>query len=199
MKAMRKTTTRLYNWAIHKATNSRAPLWLGLLFLLEIFLLIPLDAVFMFFCLQKRKNILLYTMVATIASTVSGVAGYLLGHLLWDLIGEWIVPSMISTATFAKLTGYLVSYESWTIFFGGLVPLPLKALSLVAGVFNLGLVPFITFLAAARMVRFILIGATMAVYGEKVKLFVDRHFHKLFMVLGAKLAAAFLFFWVLAG
>ena len=89
-------------------------------------------------------------------------------------------------------------FESWTVFFGGLVPFPLKALSLVAGVFSLGVFPFIAFLAAARIVRFVLIGATMAIYGEKVKLFVDRHFHKLFMVLGAKIAAAFLFFWVLA-
>ena len=137
-------------------------------------------------------------MVATIASTISGLIGYLFGHFIWDLIGGWVVPNLISTSTFTKLTDYLVRFESWTVFFGGLVPFPLKALSLVAGVFSLGVFPFIAFLAAARIVRFVLIGATMAIYGEKVKLFVDRHFHKLFMVLGAKIAAAFLFFWVLA-
>lgn len=195
---MRSSTTRLYNWAIHKATSPKAPLWLGVLFFLELILLIPLDAVFMFFCLMKRRNIFLYIMVSTIASTISGVIGYLFGHFLWDLIGGWVVPNLVSTSTFAKLSGYMVSYENWTIFFGGLVPFPLKALSLVAGVFKLGIGTFATFLAAARLVRFALIGATMALYGEKVKIFVDRHFHKLFMVLGAKLAAAFLFFWVLA-
>lgn len=198
IRAMRSTTTRLYNWAIHKANHSKAPLWLGLLFFLEIVLIIPLDAVFMFFCLQNRRNIFLYTMIATIASTISGLVGYLFGHFLWDLIGGWVVPNLISTGTFTKLTGYLVKYESWTIFFGGLIPFPLKALSLVAGVFNLGILPFVLFLVTARLTRFILIGATMAIYGEKVKLFVDRHFHKLFLVLGAKIAAAFLFFWVLA-
>ena len=195
---MRRTSTRLYNWATNKATHKKAPLWLGLLFFLEIILLIPLDAVFIFFCLQKRKNIFLYILLATIASTISGLIGYLFGHFLWDLIGNWIVPNLISTNTFTKLTGYLLKFESWTVFFGGLVPFPLKALSLVAGVFGLGVFPFITFLAVARVARFVLIGATMAIYGEKVKLFVDRHFQKLFMIFGAKIAAAFLFFWVLA-
>ncbi len=195
---MRKSTTMLYSWAIHKATSSKAPFWLGLLFLMELCLLIPLDAVMMFFCLQKRKNIFLYIMVATVASTISGLIGYLFGHFLWDLIGGWVVPNLISTSSFANITGYMVKYESWAVFIGGFIPFPLKALSMVAGVFRLGIVPFITFLATARLLRFAIIGATMAVFGEKVKLFVDRHFHKLFMVLGAKVAAAFLFFWVLA-
>ena len=195
---MRKSTTRLYNWAIHKATSSKAPLWLALLFLLELVLLIPLDAVMMFFCLQRKKNIFLYIMIATLASTISGLVGYLFGHFLWDLIGSWVVPNVISTSSFASLSGYMVKYQIWTVFIGGFIPFPLKALSLVAGVFQLGVLPFITYLATARLLRFAIIGATMAVFGEKVKLFVDRHFHKLFMVLGAKVGAAFLFFWVLA-
>jgi hypothetical protein len=38
----------------------------------------------------------------------------------------------------------------------------------------------------------------MALLGEKVKIFVDRHFHRLFMLIGAKVAIALLFFWILA-
>jgi membrane protein YqaA with SNARE-associated domain len=195
---MKASTTKLYNWAIHKASSTKAPLWLGLLFALELFLFIPLDAILMFFCLQKRNNIFLYMMIATLASTISGLVGYLLGHFLWDLIGNWVVPHVISTGTFERLSGHMVQYENWAVFIGGLVPFPLKALSLVGGVFNLGILPFITCLAAARLIRFALIGGFVAMWGEKVKLFVDRHFHRIFMVIGAKVAVAILFFWVLA-
>ncbi len=195
---MKKSTTKLYNWALLKASSTRAPLWLALLFALELFLLIPLDAVLMFFCLQKRSNILLYIMIATLASTLSGLVGYLFGHFLWDLIGGWVVPHLISTSTFARFSAHFQLYETGAVFLGGLLPFPLKALSLVAGVFHLGILPFITYLAAARLLRFALIGCTMALWGERVKLFVDRHFHRIFMVLGAKIAAALLFFWVLA-
>jgi membrane protein YqaA with SNARE-associated domain len=198
MSPMRRSTTKFYNWANEKASSTKAPLWLGLLFALEFALFIPLDAVLMFFCLQKRNNIFLYVLLATVASTISGLIGYLLGHFLWDLVGGWVVPTLISTSTFANLSGHMQMYETWAVFFGALIPFPLKALSIVAGVFHLGIGPFVTYLAAARLLRFSLIGGTMAIWGEKVKVFVDKHFHRIFMVIGAKTAAALLFFWALA-
>lgn len=195
---MKRSATKFYNWANEKAASSKAPLWLALLFTLEFALFIPLDAVLMFFCLQKRNNILLYILLATIASTISGLVGYLLGHFLWDLVSGWVVPTLISTATFAHLSAHMQAYQAWAVFFGALVPFPLKALSVVAGVFQLGIGTFATYLAAARLVRFTLIGGTMAIWGEKVKTFVDKHFHRIFVVIGAKTAVAFFFFWALA-
>ena len=195
---VKKSTTKLYHWAIQKASSTKAPLWLALLFALELVLFVPLDAILMFFCLQKRSHIFLYIMIATIASTFSGIIGYLIGHFLWDLIGDWIVPHLIATTAFDRLSGHFHLYENWAVFFGALIPFPLKALSLVAGVFQLGLFPFITYLATARLLRFALIGGTMAMWGERVKVFVDRHFHRIFMLIGAKIAVAMILFWVLA-
>lgn len=195
---MKRHSTKLYNWALDKASSKRAPLWLATLFGLELFLLIPLDAVMAFFCLQKRSNIFLYVMIASVASTISGLAGYLLGHFLWDLIGNWVVPHLISTSSFEKMSSHIVQYENWAVFFGSLLPFPLKILSIAGGVFHLGVLPFVSCLAVARVLRFTLTGVAMAFWGEKVKTFMDRHFHSIFMVLGAKIAGAILFFWILA-
>lgn len=194
---MKKGSTKLYNWAIEKASSEKAPLWLGILFSLELALLIPLDAVMMFFCLQRRQSIFLYIAIATVASTISGLLGYFFGHFLWDLIGNWVVPNLISTGAFDRFSGHLQAYENWAVFFGALIPFPLKALSVVSGVFHFGVFPFALCLAGARILRFALIGIAMAVWGEKVKAFVDKHFHRLFLLLGAKIAAAGLFFWFL--
>jgi len=190
--------TNLYNWSIAKASSSKAPYWVGLIFFLEIFLILPLDAILMFFCLQNRKNTFLYIAVATFASTLSGLIGYFLGHFLWDLIGPYVVPYLISAASFARVSGHFQEYENWALFIGGLIPFPLKALSLAAGVFQLGPLPFALWMIAARLLRFSLIGGAMYIWGEKVKGFVDRHFHRIVMVVGAKVAMAFLFFWALA-
>ena len=195
---MRRSTTKFYNWGLKKASSSKAPLWLALLFAMEIVLFVPLDAILMFFCLQKRNNILLYIMIATLASTLSALLGYLLGHFLWDLIGNWVVPHLISTSAFTRISLHMQAYENWAVFFGALLPFPLKALSLVTGVFHLGIAPFLTFFATARLIRFSLIGGAMALWGEKVKSFLDRHFHRIFLVVGAKMAVALFFFWVLA-
>jgi membrane protein YqaA with SNARE-associated domain len=193
-----KPPSRLYLWAIQKASSPKAPLWIGLLFVLELFLFIPLDAILMFFCLQNRSRIFLYASIATIASLASGLIGYLLGHFLWDLIGPYVVPHVITTASFDKISSQFQSYENWAVFFGGFIPFPLKALSLGAGVFRLGILPFMLCFAAARTLRFLLIGGMMAIWGEKVKLFVERHFSRIIMVIGAKVAMIFLFFWVFA-
>ncbi len=195
---MKTRSAKFYHWAIDKASSEKAPLWIALLFSLELFLFVPLDAVMMFFCLQKRRNIVLYILITTIASTLSGFLGYLLGHFLWDLVGGWVVPHLISFASFEKMSGHIQHYENWAVFLGSLIPFPLKILSVVSGVFHLGIPAFITYLATARLIRFALIGGMMAIWGERVKLFVDKHFHRIFMILGAKIAAASALFWIIA-
>lgn len=192
------SSSKFYNWAIHKANSPQAPLWIALLFFLELFLFIPLDAILMFFCLQNRSRIFLYVFIAAIASLGSGIIGYLLGHFLWDLVGSYIVPHLISVAQFDRISGHFQVYEHWAIFFGSLLPFPLKALSLTAGVFHFGLLPFSLCMVFARLVRFLLIGGAMALWGERVKNFVERHFHRILVVVGAKVAVALAFFWVLA-
>lgn len=195
---MRENTQKLYGWATHKALSTKAPFWLGLLFFLELLLFFPLDALMIFFCSQKKANIFLYILIATIASTLSGMIGYVLGHFLWDLVGPYIVPHIISSASFERVFSHMHEYGFWAVFFGALLPFPLKLLSVVAGVFQLGLFPFIGYLVLARFLRFSFIGILMAFWGEQVKNFFDRHFHRLFVLLGAKIAGALLFLWAVA-
>jgi len=195
---MEKKHSKFYNWAIQKAHSSKAPLWVGLLFFLELVLFIPLDAVLMFFCLENRKNIFLYVGIAAIASVFSGLIGYLAGHFLWDLIGSYVVPHLVSSSSFSHLSNHFQLYENWAVFIGGLVPFPLKALSLTAGVFHLGLLPFFLCLSCARILRFLLVGTAILLWGESIKNFVERHFHRIIFIIGAKMAMIFLLFWAIS-
>jgi len=192
---MISTTQPLYQWALRKAHSPRAPFWVALLFGLELVLLIPLDAVLMFFCLQKRSRTLLYVFIAALFSVVSGVMGYLVGCFLWDLVGSYVVPYLISPAFFAKISSHFQMHESLAVFFGALLPFPLKALSLTAGVFKLNLPAFIGYIAAARLVRFLFVGGAMFFGGEPVQRFVERNFSKILLVLGAKATIVFIAIW----
>lgn len=194
---MRAHTAKVYNWAMQKAESQKAPLWVGILFSLELILFLPLDAVLMFFCLQNQKRTLLYVLIATFASTLSGLIGYLLGHFLWNLIGDYVVPSLVTLSSFNQISHQFQVYENWAVFFGALLPFPLKAFSLAAGVFHLGIWPFFFCFILARLLRFSLIGCAVILWGEKVKNFVDRHFHHIFLAIAAKIALASLFFWVI--
>jgi membrane protein YqaA with SNARE-associated domain len=195
---MKTKTTKLYHWATEKANSKHASIWISLLFSLEIFLFIPLDAILMFFCLQNRQKIPYYVSIAAIASVVSGCLGYFLGHFVWDWIGSYIVPHLISFSLFENIGSHFAQYENWAVFLGALLPFPLKAISLAAGVFHLPLFPFISCLAAARLLRFMIVGSAMAFWGEKVKIFMDKHFHYIILLIGAKIALAVGFFWLMA-
>jgi membrane protein YqaA with SNARE-associated domain len=195
---MKTSTTKLYNWALLKANSTGAPWWIALLFGLELFLFIPLDAILIFFCLQNPKRTFLYVLIAAVASTLSAILGYMIGHFLWDLIGSYIVPHLISTSFFERVSSHLQLYENWAVFLGALLPLPMKAISLTSGVFHLAFLPFFCCVLAARLLRFGLVGGAMVLWGESVKTFVDRHFHRIILLVGAKLAAALILFWAIA-
>jgi len=195
---MAVNTGRIYQWAIQRTESRRAPLWMALIFLLELILVIPLDMILVFFCLQKREWIFLYVMIAALASTISGLGGYLLGHFLWDLIGPYIVPNLISATAFDHFAVHYQNYENWAVFAGSFLPLPMKVISLSAGIFHLGLGTFLGFLFFARLLRFALVGFAMYLWGEQVKAFVDRHFRGLFWMIGAKIAIGFAFFYAIA-
>lgn len=193
---IRAATTKIYNWATEKASSTKAPLWIGLLFFLELFLLLPLDAVMIFFCLQNPRKTFLYVVITALMSTLSGVVGYFLGHFLWDLIQPYVVPYLISASFFERLSTHLQAYSSWTVFLGALLPFPIKAISLASGAFHLNLTGFIVGLLAARLIRFTFIGCLVLLWGEKVKVFLDKHFHNISVAIGIKIIAAILFFWL---
>ncbi|MDE3046347.1 MAG: VTT domain-containing protein [Verrucomicrobiota bacterium] len=195
---MKAYALKVYQWATEKAASERAPLWIGLLFFMELFFFIPIDAILAFFCLQAPRRTFLYVVIASVASTLSGVAGYLLGRFLWDLIGPYVVPSLVSVSLFERISGHFQTYETGAVMLGCFLPFPLKAISLAAGVFKIGVVPFASAMLVARLLRFALVGGAMLVWGDKLKIFLDRHYHRLMLLVGAKIAAAFLFFWILA-
>lgn len=189
---------KLYQWALQRTESKHAPLWVGLFFFLELVLFIPLDVVLIFFCLQNRSRIPLYIMIATIASALSASIGYLLGHFLWDLIGPYIVPKLISLSAFERFSGHYQAHESLAVFLGAFLPFPMKVLSLSAGVFHISFLPFLLFVFLARTLRFSLIGISMFLWGEKVKAVVDRHFHRILLILGAKISLGFALFYLFA-
>ena len=140
----------------------------------------------------------IYILTGAIASTLSATIGYLIGHFLWDLVGSYIVPNFIAKISFDRISDHFQLYESWTVFLGALTPFPIKALSLAAGVFQLGAISFASYFLMGRLIRFALVGGACLIWGEKLKNFLNRHFHRVLFVIGAKMAVGFLLIWALS-
>ena len=188
---------KVYTWACLKVHAPFATLWLGGLFLFELVLFVPLDAVLMLFCLQKRERAFHFAAIAALASTISGICGYLLGSFLWDTIGPYVVGPLISHEFFDRMTAHYNQYESIAVFFGSLVPIPFKAVALSAGFCQVPFVPFIICVIAARLLRFFFIAGAMYRYGETINALIERHFNRIVVAVGAKIALTAVFFWAL--
>lgn len=195
---LKRHSKKFYDWAVEKAYSSRSSFWLGVLFLAELVLFVPLDAIFLFFCMHKRSKTLLYSGIAMVASTLSATVGFLLGFFLWDSVGPFITKYLVTEETISRMAGHYQNYQNLFAFFGALLPFPLKALSLSAGFCNISFLPFLLCIFGARLLRFLVLASSVLLWGEKVKEFTQKHFHKIFLLLGTKIALVFFFFWKLA-
>lgn len=195
---MLKFARKIYDWASGKAHSPYSALWLGLVFLLEMVLFLPFDALLMLFCWENQKKRFLYALVATVASAISGLIGYCLGHLLWDTVGSLIVGHLISADFFYRMVGQYQLYESWAVLVGSFLPIPFKVITVSSGFCHLPLVPFLCCVLIARAVRFFAVAQMMAIWGAQIKGFVDRHFNRILIAIAAKLALSFTFFWALS-
>jgi len=190
---MFKPARKIYHWAAQKASSPLAPLWLGCVFLLELFLFIPLDALLMLFCLENPERRYLYVLVAVGASAMSALIGFAVGYLLWDTIGSFVVEKLLSEDTFNRFVEHYNHYEQWAVMLGSLLPVPFKLVSLSAGFCSLAFWPYLGCVLVARALRFSFVAEMMFRFGPPIKSFIDRHFNRIVFVIGAKIAFALTF------
>ncbi|MBS0649140.1 MAG: DedA family protein [Verrucomicrobia bacterium] len=189
---------KIYEWASRKANSPFAPLWLGVLFFLELVFILPMDAILLLFCLENPKRRYLYALVATVGSISCAVVGYFLGKAAWDFLSPYVLDRMISTSFFERICNHYLSHQHPAVFVGSLLPIPFKAVTLSAGVCKLALLPFLGMVLLARSARFFLIAKVVQRWGVQIKSFVDKHFHRFIVAVGAKIALALTFFWALS-
>ncbi len=192
-----KPARKVYEWACQKAFSPMAPLWLALIFFLEMFLFLPMDALLMLFCMHNPQRRMIYAAVATLSSLIIGLIGYGIGYLLWDTVGQFVTDHLISKNFFNRLVDHYNAHEYVAVFFGSFLPIPFKAVTISAGFCQISLGGYLISIFIARALRFFLIAELMQRWGMQIKSFVDRHFGSLVIALGAKVVLTFGFFWIL--
>ncbi len=189
---------KLYTWASLKANSRFAPLWLSCIFLLELVLFLPMDAILLLFCLENPSRRYLYALMAALASLFGGVIGYCLGHVAWDFLQPYILDHFISSDSFNRITQHYQASQNWAVFLGAFLPVPYKVITLSAGACHLSFASFVLAIFSARWMRFFLIAKATEKWGVQIKAFIDRHFHRFLVAVGIKIAFVLSFFWALS-
>lgn len=148
-------------------------------FIESSFFFIPVDPLLILFCIEDKKRSLFFATIATLASVVGGIFGYIIGWLLWDSIGVTLVRWIISEATFARVAGKYTLYQAWAVFIAGFTPVPYKAVTISAGFCKLPLIPFVFYSLISRGLRFFFIAGSIYLWGDHIKVFIEKYFNYL--------------------
>lgn len=186
---------RLYDWVLHWAETPSGPSALAALSLAEAsFFPIPPDPLLMALCLGAIKKSLRFAAIATIASVVGGIGGYLIGAGAWQALGEFFfeyVPGVTPEA-FQNIQGFYDRYDFWAVFLAGLTPIPYKVFTLSAGVFSINFPVFVLASVLSRGLRFFAEAGLLFWKGPPIRSFIDRYFSLLAWLFGVLIIVGFL-------
>jgi len=189
---------RSYLWTLSWSEHPSAKVALFLIALIESsFFPIPPDILLIALVLGRPEWGLRFAAIATAGSTVGAVFGYLIGMLLFASIAQPIIDFYGLMTQFNDVEAYFIEYGVWIVLIAGFSPIPFKVITIAAGAFGLGFVPFILACMLSRGARFFLEAALLRWGGDRVRDFVEKHFELMTVSVTVLVAAGFVGLWLL--
>ncbi len=185
---------RLYDWVLHWADTPSGPSALAALSAAEAsFFPIPPDPLLMALCLGAVKKSLRFAAIATVASVVGGIGGYLIGAGAWQALGGFFfnyVPGVTPEA-FLGIQEFYDRWDFFAVFLAGLTPIPYKVFTLSAGVFSINFPVFVLASILSRGLRFFAEAGLIYWKGAPISRFIDRYFNLLAWLFGVGIILGF--------
>jgi membrane protein YqaA with SNARE-associated domain len=165
----------LYDWTLRLAAHRRAAWALGgVSFVESSFFPIPPDTLLIPMVLANRAKAWAYATICTITSVLGGVAGYLIGYFLFDLVGQPLLSFYGYGGKFQDFAARYNEWGAWIVFIAGVTPFPYKVITIASGVTHLNIFVFIVASIAARAARFYAVAGLLYLYGPAVRNLIER-------------------------
>jgi membrane protein YqaA with SNARE-associated domain len=185
---------RLYDWTLALAARKTAEAWLAVIAFIESsFFLVPADVLFLPMALARPNNAYRFALVATVASTLGGIAGYFIGLFAFEAVARPILAFYGKLDDFEHLrqctgedTLMLLLVTS------GLSHLPpIKVVTILAGVAQVSFGFFVLSCVIARGARFFALAWALRRYGEPIRHFIEKRLGLLAAIAAAVLIALY--------
>jgi membrane protein YqaA with SNARE-associated domain len=186
---------RLYDWTLSLAAKRGAEAWLAFIAFIEssVFL-VPADVLFLPMALARPRRSYRYALVATVASTLGGIAGYLLGFYAYEAFAKPVLAFYGKLDEFEHLrqcTGQ--DALMLLLLTSGLAHLPpIKVVTILAGVAQISFGFFVISCVIARGARFFALAWALRRYGEPIRGFIERRLGFIAAVVAGLLIALYL-------
>ena len=186
---------RLYDWVLHWAdTPYGTPALAAISFAESSFFPIPPDVLQIALSVSKPRRSFFYAGVSAVASVLGGIAGWLIGALLWASIGWFFfryVPGF-SQEHFEHVQKLYGDNAFLAILAAAFTPIPYKVFTIAAGVFEISLTTLILASAVGRSGRFFLVAAFLFFFGPTAKHLLEKYFEWITIALFVLLVAGFM-------
>jgi membrane protein YqaA with SNARE-associated domain len=168
---------RLYDWTMSLAARKSAEAWLAIIAFIEssVFL-VPADVLFLPMALARPERAYRYALVATVASVLGGIAGWLLGYYAYETLAKPILEMYGKLDAFEQLRGSTSADAILLLLVtSGLAHLPpIKVVTILAGVIHVNIWLFIISAILARGARFFFLAWLLRTYGEPIRHFIEK-------------------------
>jgi membrane protein YqaA with SNARE-associated domain len=167
----------LYDWTLSLAARKTAELWLAIIAFIEssVFL-VPADVLFLPMGLARPERAYRYALVATVASTLGGIAGYFLGYFAYDAFARPVLAFYGKLEAFEALRA-CASGDTLLLLLttSGLAHLPpIKVVTILAGVAQVSFVFFVLSCILARGARFFALAWALRRFGSPIRTFIEK-------------------------
>ena len=166
---------KLYDWTMGLASHKRAPralFWVS--FIESSVFPIPPDVMLLPMVLAQRLKAWAYASIATVGSVLGGVAGYLIGLFLFDVLGKPLLDLYGYGQKFEEFASYYNEHGALIVFFFGVTPFPYKVITIASGVTQLNFLVFVLASIASRGLRFYLVSGLLYWFGPPIRDFIEQ-------------------------
>ncbi len=184
---------RLYDWTMDLAGRPYALWALAVISFVESSIFpIPPDVLLIPMILAARQRAWIIALVCTLASVAGGVAGYAIGALLFDTVGQPIVEFYGYIDRFQEFQAGYEEWGAWIVAGAGFTPFPYKVITITSGVMDLNFGVFMIASVISRGARFFLLAALLWYFGPPIRSFIERYLPQLTIVFFVLLFGGFI-------
>ena len=123
--------------------------------------------------------------------TVASVCGAYVGHVLGKRVGRPLLRKIAPGDKVERAESLFVRYGAWAVLVAAFTPIPYKVFTVLAGILDLPIKPFLLASLIGRGARFLTVGVLIYLFGESIREFIEGEFETIAIAAGvATLALA---------
>ncbi len=190
----RRWLRQLYDWTLHWAETPQS-LWA--LFFIAVaessVFPIPPDVLLIAIVAARPRAWLLGAGVCTAGSVIGAAIGYTIGSMLMATVGQPIIDFYGAQSQWTRVVElYNGTWGIWFLAAAAFTPIPYKVATIAAGATGMPFWPFVLVSMVGRAGRFVLVAATLRMFGAPVRRTLEKHFDLAALVFTALLIGGFL-------